>query len=121
MQMALRRDEGPRTLSRRLREDNEDAAGLISAATGRGLLVGVAACYGTLNVCLKLVYSFPGAPVAGTIGMVRGLMVFACFTPMLVQKGKIKEAIGSAPKDRRVFWLGAAELALCEFQLLSLH
>ena len=66
MQMALRRDEGPRTLSRRLREDNEDAAGLISAATGRGLLVGVAACYGTLNVCLKLVYSFPGAPVAGT-------------------------------------------------------
>jgi drug/metabolite transporter (DMT)-like permease len=42
-------------------------------------------------------------------------MVFACFSPMLFRKGKITEAVGSAPEDRRPFWLGAAELALWNF------
>lgn len=76
---------------------------------GRALLVFVAAAYGSLSVCLKLVFESQGAPTAGVLGGVRGLMQLACFIPMLMRPNSTG---GAGFKTGRGFWLGAAELAL---------
>ena len=90
----------------------DEGEGEIPAADvnfGRALLIFVAAAYGSLSVCLKLVFETPGAPTAGTLGGVRGLMQLACFLPMLMQPNSTG---GEGYKKGRGFWLGAAELAL---------
>lgn len=76
---------------------------------GRLLLVSVAAMYGTLSVCLKMVFETAGAPTAGVLGGIRGLMTVLCFTPMLLAKGSKG---GPEYTQGAGFWRAACELAL---------
>jgi len=90
-------------------DEGEDEIPVADVNFGRALLIFVAAAYGSLSVCLKLVFESQGAPTAGTLGGVRGLMQLACFLPMLMQPNSTG---GEGYKKGRGFWLGAAELAL---------
>ena len=87
-------------------EEEGDATG--SVAMGRLLLVFVAMAYGTLTVTLKLVFESQGAPTAGVLGGVRGLMTVLCFAPMLASKNSTG---GPGDKTGPAFWRSAAELA----------
>ena len=88
---------------------------------GRGLLLFVAAAYGTLSVAFKYVYGLPGPPSAGTIGAVRGVFAALCFVPMLLNESKRKAAAAGAGASTqggekkwmggKSFWLAAVELA----------
>ena len=66
--------------------DEDDAAATRAKNQGRLLLVLVAMAYGSLSVSLKLVFESAGAPTAGVLGGVRGLMTILCFAPMLMAK-----------------------------------
>jgi len=85
-----------------------DAATTASAGVGRLLLIFVAMAYGTLTVTLKLVFESQGAPTAGVLGGVRGLMTMLCFAPMLAGKNSTG---GPGDKTGPAFWRSAAELA----------
>jgi drug/metabolite transporter (DMT)-like permease len=85
-----------------------DAATTASAGVGRLLLIFVAMAYGTLTVTLKLVFESQGAPTAGVLGGVRGLMTVLCFAPMLAGKNSTG---GPGDKTGPAFWRSAAELA----------
>jgi drug/metabolite transporter (DMT)-like permease len=50
---------------------------------GRLLLFAVAFIYGSLNVCLRMVYERPGAPTASVLSTVRGWLSVGCFFPLL--------------------------------------
>lgn len=90
-------------------EEEGDAAATASAGVGRLLLIFVAMAYGTLTVTLKLVFESQGAPTAGVLGGVRGLMTVLCFAPMLAGKNSTG---GPGDKTGPAFWRSAAELAL---------
>ena len=89
---------------------------------GRGLLIFVAAAYGSLSVAFKYVYGMPGPPSAGVIGAVRGVFAALCFVPMILRESKDAEARAKADPERAlasksdgssgVFWRAAGELAL---------
>ena len=79
---------------------------------GRLLLIFVAAAYGSLSVTLKLVFESAGAPTAGVLGGVRGVMTMLCFLPMLLKKNSTG---GPGYKTGRGFWFSAAELAFWNF------
>ena len=53
--------------------------------SGHLLLVFVAFMYGTLNVSLRLVYSFPDPPAASVLSMTRGWLAVVCFLPLLTR------------------------------------
>ena len=89
---------------------------------GRGLLIFVAAAYGSLSVAFKYVYGMPGPPSAGVIGAVRGVFAALCFVPTILRESKEAEARAKADPERAlakksdgssgVFWRAAGELAL---------
>ena len=85
--------------------DSDEAA----KNAGRLMLVGVAMAYGSLSVCLKLVFETAGAPTAGVLGGIRGLMTVMCFMPMLLAKDSKG---GPEYKTGAGFWRAAAELAV---------
>ena len=72
------------------------------------MLVLVAMAYGSLSVSLKLVFESAGAPTAGVLGGVRGLMTVLCFAPMLMAKDSKG---GEGFETGAGFWRSAAELA----------
>lgn len=88
---------------------------------GRGLLIFVAAAYGSLSVAFKYVYGMPGPPSAGVIGAVRGVFAAACFIPMILKETKKQDqaaaenpesALSKTSKgDSKKFWRAAGELA----------
>jgi len=90
-------------------EEEGDAATTTTVGMGRLLLIFVAMAYGTLTVTLKLVFESQGAPTAGVLGGVRGLMTVLCFAPMLAGKNSTG---GPGDKTGPAFWRSAAELAL---------
>ena len=67
---------------------------------GRGLLIFVAAAYGSLSVAFKYVYGMPGPPSAGVIGAVRGVFAALCFVPMILRESKDAEARAKADPER---------------------
>lgn len=77
---------------------------------GRGLLIFVAAAYGSLTVALKMVYSMPGPPSAGMLSCVRGFMAAACFLPMIIRSSR--NAGSGQGTDSKGFWFAAGELAV---------
>lgn len=105
--------------------DDDDAASpshLVSGLQGRLLLLLVAFLYGSLNVCLRLVYQRPGPPSASALSSSRGWLAAACFIPLLVKHtpAPIYEDVATAaatttttPKSS--FWRVAGELALFNF------
>ena len=88
--------------------DEDDAAATRATNQGRLLLVLVAMAYGSLSVSLKLVFESAGAPTAGVLGGVRGLMTILCFAPMLMAKDSKG---GEGFETGAGFWRSAAELA----------
>ena len=89
-------------------EAADDAATRRAKNQGRLLLVLVAMAYGSLSVSLKLVFESAGAPTAGVLGGVRGLMTVLCFAPMLMAKDSKG---GEGFETDAGFWRSAAELA----------
>lgn len=51
----------------------------------RASLLTVAALFGSLNVCLRLVYALPDAPTPSVVGLVRGVFTALCFAPSLLR------------------------------------
>ena len=89
---------------------------------GRGLLIFVAAAYGSLSVAFKYVYGMPGPPSAGVIGAVRGVFAALCFVPMILRENRDAQERAKADPERALarksdgssgaFWRAAGELAL---------
>ena len=51
----------------------------------RASLLTVAALFGSLNVCLRLVYALPDPPAPSVVGLVRGVFTALCFAPSLLR------------------------------------
>jgi drug/metabolite transporter (DMT)-like permease len=93
-----------------------------SVWSGRGLLIFVAAAYGSLSVAFKYVYGMPGPPSAGVIGAVRGVFAAVCFIPMILKERKKQDERArvnpeaalekSIDGSGAVFWRAVGELAL---------
>jgi drug/metabolite transporter (DMT)-like permease len=49
----------------------------------RASLLAVAWLFGTLNVCLRLVYALPDPPAPPVVGLIRGVFTALCFAPSL--------------------------------------
>jgi len=89
---------------------------------GRGLLIFVAAAYGSLSVAFKYVYGMPGPPSAGVIGAGRGVFAALCFVPMIMRENRdAQERAKTDPENALAksrdgssgaFWRAAGELAL---------
>lgn len=54
-----------------------------SVGMARASMLIVAALFGSLNVCLRLVYALPDAPAPSVVGLVRGVFTALCFAPSL--------------------------------------
>lgn len=97
---------------------------------GRFILVVVAFLYGTLNVCLRRVYSLPNAPSAPALSATRGLLAALCFLHVPFQKKNSQskkrsdnETIATSESttertiqpSRQLLWLTAFDLAIWNF------
>lgn len=83
----------------------------------RASLLTVAALFGSLNVCLRLVYALPDAPAPSVVGLVRGIFTALCFAPslsrlMLHRRNSTHRSKGDADGLwSAAFWLGLWNVA----------
>lgn len=98
---------------------------------GRSILVFVAFLYGTLNVCLRRVYTLDSPPTAPALSATRGILAALCFAhvPFQRQRGRssgsdknnrpIKASsvsdVPSKQPTRRLLWETAFDLAIWNF------
>eukprot|EP00931_Biecheleriopsis_adriatica_P123799 TRINITY_DN98882_c0_g1_i1.p1 TRINITY_DN98882_c0_g1~~TRINITY_DN98882_c0_g1_i1.p1 ORF type:complete len:430 (-),score=91.45 TRINITY_DN98882_c0_g1_i1:38-1288(-) len=95
------------SLRRALRR-SRSIGGLSPASTALPLLVLVAALYGSLGICIRVMYSLPGPPTPAALSLVRQVLTVVVFIPVMYSSGA-----GSVTEGvfRRSFWACAAELA----------
>ena len=82
----------------------------------RASLLTVAALFGSLNVCLRLVYALPDAPTPSVVGLVRGVFTALCFAPSLSRltlhrRNSIHGSKGADGLWSAAFWLGLWNVA----------
>ena len=82
----------------------------------RASLLTVAALFGSLNVCLRLVYALPDAPAPSVVGLVRGVFTALCFAPSLSElilhrRNSIHGSKGADGLWSAAFWLGLWNVA----------
>ena len=68
-------------------------------------LLAVAGLFGTLNVCLRLIYSLPHAPAPPVVGLIRGIFTALCFAPSLARL-ILQGRSSSGDLWSAAFWLG---------------
>ena len=85
------------------------SAGNANDCTGvgaaRASLLAVAGLFGTLNVCLRLIYSLPHAPAPPVVGLIRGIFTALCFAPSLARL-ILQGRSSSGDLWSAAFWLG---------------
>ena len=112
-----------------------DASGISSPqkqkVIGRAILVFVAFLYGTLNVCLRRVYTLESPPTAPALSATRGILAALCFSHVPFQRqggpsadndtnsnAMTSSSVGNAATKqptRRLLWLTAFDLAIWNF------
>ena len=86
---------------------------MVNLIPARLCLVTVAFLYGTLNVCLRLIYARPDPPMASVISVIRGAIMILFFLPSLVRSLFLvggDSSLAAAPRRRRQLCWTALEL-----------